>query len=314
MLILGRKYKFKPFELEILDKKFDNITFVSADMERYKDKPEKVLEEFESIIKGSNFKLLVLNTNMRVNNYIIQYLTKLQFKEKKKRIKIITIEQFVEEYLNKCYIPEDLNDLNYLTNIFPYSKFQYFLKRIIDYIGVAFLWLAHLYFKPKVKKVMEKESPGSLYFTQTRVGKYGKKFTCYKFRTMHEHGEDGKLYTEEHDNRIFPYGEFMRKTRIDEIPQYKNIIRGEMHLIGPRAEWDRLVEKYEKDIPYYNERHLVAPGITGWAQVNYPYGRNVEDARQKLMYDLYYIKHWSLWLELEIIWKTAVVMFKKKGL
>ncbi len=87
-----------------------------------------------------------------------------------------------------------------------------------------------------------------------------------------------------------------------------------MHLIGPRAEWNILVENYEKALPYYHERHLIAPGITGWAQVNYPYGANLEDTKQKLMYDLYYIKHWSILLELKVIWKTILVVLNKKGL
>jgi lipopolysaccharide/colanic/teichoic acid biosynthesis glycosyltransferase len=87
-----------------------------------------------------------------------------------------------------------------------------------------------------------------------------------------------------------------------------------MHLIGPRAEWTELVKTYEKELPYYNERHLVAPGITGWAQVNYPYGANIEDTKQKLMYDLYYIKYWNLALELKIVWKTAITVISKKGL
>ena len=87
-----------------------------------------------------------------------------------------------------------------------------------------------------------------------------------------------------------------------------------MHLIGPRTEWDILVHDYEKRIPYYNERHIVRPGITGWAQVNYPYGANTHDAKQKLMYDLYYIKHWSLWLEIKIIAKTIAIIFEKRGI
>ena len=106
----------------------------------------------------------------------------------------------------------------------------------------------------------------------------------------------------------------MRKTRFDELPQMWNILKGEMHLIGPRPERKYWVEQFEKEIPYYNERHLVAPGITGWAQVNYPYGSSVEDAKQKLMYDLYYIKNWNIWLELKIVWMTAMTVIKKKGI
>jgi lipopolysaccharide/colanic/teichoic acid biosynthesis glycosyltransferase len=130
---------------------------------------------------------------------------------------------------------------------------------------------------------------------------------------MHDKTEFFNHYTQEEDPRIFPWGNTMRKMRIDELPQIINIIKREMHLIGPRAEWSELVKEYEKQIPFYNERHLVAPGVTGWAQVNYPYGTNTEDTRQKLMYDLYYIKYWSIWLELKIVWKTAMVVIGKNG-
>jgi len=105
----------------------------------------------------------------------------------------------------------------------------------------------------------------------------------------------------------------MRKMRIDELPQILNILKGDMHLIGPRAEWDILVEKYETIIPNYKQRHSVRPGITGLAQISYPYGRNIYDAKQKLKYDLIYIKNWSLWLELKVAVKTAGVVFGKKG-
>ena len=137
-------------------------------------------------------------------------------------------------------------------------------------------------------------------------------FGCCKFRTMHENSEFAK-YTKKDDNRVFPFGKFMRKTRIDELPQYINVLKGDMHLIGPRAEWSILVSEYEKEIPYYNERHLVRPGITGWAQVNYPYGENLYDTKQKLMYDLYYIKHWSLWLEIKVVFKTIWIVLGRKG-
>jgi lipopolysaccharide/colanic/teichoic acid biosynthesis glycosyltransferase len=106
----------------------------------------------------------------------------------------------------------------------------------------------------------------------------------------------------------------MRKTRIDEIPQLFNILKGDIHLIGPRAEWNKLVEEYEQEIPYYNHRHIVAPGITGWAQVMFVEGRGKDDTKQKLMYDLYYIKHWSLLLEIKIIYKTIMVVLSKKGI
>lgn len=309
MLVLGRKYKFTDLELARLSKKFKNVTTI-----RYRNRDEKeVLGKLEGAVSQNDFDFLVLNTKAKVGDSIIKYLTNLQFEKRKKKIKIITIEQFVEKYLHKCYIPEDNNDLHYLSDIKAYNSFEYLLKRVIDYIGVCFLWFIHMYYKPKVKKYMQEQSSGSLYFTQQRVGKDTVDFTCYKFRTMDENSEHN-LYTQDNDPRIFEYGNHMRQARIDEIPQYKNIIKGEMHLIGPRAEWNILVQDYEKKLPYYHERHLVKPGITGWAQVNYPYGRDIFDTKQKLMYDLYYIKHWSLLLEIKVVWKTILVVFKKKGI
>ena len=131
---------------------------------------------------------------------------------------------------------------------------------------------------------------------------------------MHEHDTCNDVRTAtKGDDRVFNFGEVMRKTRIDEIPQVFNIIKGEISLIGPRAEWNKLVKEYEKEIPYYNQRHIVTPGITGWAQVMFAEGRSKDDTRQKLMYDLYYIKHWNLWLELKVIWKTILVVLTKKG-
>ena len=194
-----------------------------------------------------------------------------------------------------------------------YNKLQYFQKRTVDFFIGIFLALVTspvmLYSLYKIKK----ESPGSIFFKQSRIGLNGKAFTCYKFRSMHSNSKFNP-YTQKNDCRIFPYGRIMRRMRIDELPQLLNVLKGEMHLIGPRAEWNELVKKYEKEWSFYHERHLISPGITGWAQVNYPYGKNLEDTYQKLMYDLYYIKNWSLWLEIKTIFKTALVMVGRKGL
>ncbi len=194
-----------------------------------------------------------------------------------------------------------------------YSKVQYITKRLIDFIFSGLLILLTfpviLYSIYKIKR----ESPGPIFFKQSRIGLKGKPFTCYKFRSMHV---DSKFnpYTQENDSRIFPFGNTMRKMRIDELPQLLNVLKGEMHLIGPRAEWDILVTDYEKVISNYHDRHLVAPGITGLAQVQYPYGRNIKDAQNKLKYDRIYINSWSLGLELKIIWNTIVVILGKRGM
>ncbi|NLO16724.1 MAG: sugar transferase, partial [Arcobacter butzleri] len=253
--------------------------------------------------------LIVLNTRATVPDEIIKYFTSLRFE---RNITLITIEQFVEKYLHKCYIPEDHTDLNYLQNIKPYNIFEYSLKRVLDYSGAIVLGLIAAPVMIYARQRIKKESPGSLIFKQPRVGIKGRIFYCHKFRSMHEDSHHDP-YTRENDPRVYTWGETMRKTRIDELPQLLNVLQGDMHLIGPRAEWNILVEGYEKELPYYNERHLVRPGITGWAQVMYPYGAGVEDAKQKLMYDLYYIKHYSIWLDIKIIFKTIMVVLGKEG-
>jgi len=156
------------------------------------------------------------------------------------------------------------------------------------------------------------EDRGPVFFKQTRIGKNRIPFSVYKFRSMRQN-VTGVPYAQKIDTRITKVGRFLRASRFDELPQILNVIKGEMSLIGPRAEWDRLVADYEKQIPCYHFRHLVRPGITGWAQVNYPYGASIEDTLRKLEYDLYYIRHFSFGLDASIVLKTIHVMLFGKG-
>jgi len=228
-------------------------------------------------------------------------------------IKLVQFDAFMEGLLRKCFIDYELVDLSYLQAISAYSIRQYVIKRGIDVTAalvlLALVWPVMLYAMWKIRQ----ESPGPVFFSQARVGRGGKAFTLYKFRSMHVDCNFDP-YTQKDDKRIFPFGAVMRKFRIDELPQLWNVLKGDMHFFGPRSEWTILVQNYENDIPFYHERHLVAPGISGWAQVMYPYGACVEDARQKLMYDLYYIKNWSIWLEIETLLRTVAVVLGKKGI
>ena len=151
------------------------------------------------------------------------------------------------------------------------------------------------------------ESAGPVFYRQERVGLNGRVFTLFKFRSMSVDAEkEGKpLWASQRDPRITRVGAFMRATRIDELPQLLNVLRGEMSFVGPRPERPHFVEQLEQIIPFYRERSWVKPGITGWAQVNYPYGASVEDAREKLAYDLYYVKNRSLFLDLLILISTV---------
>jgi exopolysaccharide biosynthesis polyprenyl glycosylphosphotransferase len=153
---------------------------------------------------------------------------------------------------------------------------------------------------------------GPVLFRQTRIGKNRVPFRLFKFRTMRPN--DGKdAYTRVGDMRITRIGKFLRSSRLDELPQMLNVLLGDMSLIGPRAEWDKLVDRYEEQIPCYHFRHLVKPGITGWAQVNYPYGANLDDTLRKLEYDLYYIRHFSFLIDAAIVLKTIHIMLFGKG-
>ncbi len=154
---------------------------------------------------------------------------------------------------------------------------------------------------------------GPVFFFQYRVGKNNVPFRLVKLRSMRVEPADGDLYTKNNDPRITRVGRFLRSSRLDELPQLWNVLCGDMSLIGPRAEWERLVENYEREIPCYHFRHLVKPGITGWAQVNYPYGASLEDTRRKLEYDLYYIRHFSFMLDASIVLKTIHIMLFGKG-
>lgn len=152
---------------------------------------------------------------------------------------------------------------------------------------------------------------GKLFYTQERVGRNGKVFRIVKFRTMVKNAESqGAVFATVNDSRVTPFGKFLRKTRIDEVPQFINILLGEMAVIGPRPERPVFVNQIAERMPFYQTRHVIKPGLTGWAQVNYSYGDSFEDSLMKLQYDLYYIKHRSIFLDLNIIIKTlSTVLF-----
>jgi exopolysaccharide biosynthesis polyprenyl glycosylphosphotransferase len=152
------------------------------------------------------------------------------------------------------------------------------------------------------------DSPGAAFFKQQRVGLRGEEFTIYKFRTMTLGAEKSGTTTTVNDARITRLGQILRKYRIDEIPQLINVLKGDMSVVGPRPEWTKCVADYEQHLPCYHLRHLAKPGITGWAQVNYPYGQDVDDARNKLSFDLYYVANSSFMLDCSILLKTIYVL------
>lgn len=187
-------------------------------------------------------------------------------------------------------------------------------KRLFDLILSSLLLLITWPFMVLTAVAIRLESPGGVIYSQIRTGKNGKDFWIYKFRSMRLDAEkNGAQWAQKKDPRITKVGQFIRITRLDELPQLWNVFRGDMSFIGPRPERPEFNLELEKQLPYYNLRHLVRPGITGWAQVLYPYGASVEDAKEKLQYDLYYIKNYSLLLDFHIVLKTIKVVLFGKG-
>lgn len=187
------------------------------------------------------------------------------------------------------------------------------IKRVADtgFAAVALVALAPVLLV--IAMAIKLSDGGPIFFNQKRVGLGGHVFQIWKFRSMVVGAERGEPYTRPNDVRVTRLGSLLRKLRVDELPQLFNILKGDMSLIGPRPEWERLVTVYEREIPYYHLRHLVKPGLTGWAQLNQSYGESLQDAIEKLRFDLYYIEYCSPILDLEILLKTALHLFFLRG-
>lgn len=181
---------------------------------------------------------------------------------------------------------------------------------VISIVGLLFLVIM----TPFIYLINLRANKGPLFYTQERVGKKGKCFKIYKLRSMVVNAEkDGAVWAIKNDTRITKFGKFLRKSRLDEFPQFINILKGEMSVIGPRPERPIFVSELSKEIPFYPTRHIVKPGLTGWAQVNTSYGASVDDSLGKLQYDLYYIKHRNVFLDLNIVVKTLSTIIFYRG-
>lgn len=189
------------------------------------------------------------------------------------------------------------------------------IRRVISFLFALTGLVISLPLIPFIATAVKMSSPGQVFYRQKRVGLRGHVFTCYKFRTMRADAEadTGATWATDDDPRITPVGRFLRHLRLDEIPQMWNVLRGDMGFIGPRPERPEFVEKLSQEIPYYNLRHIIRPGITGWAQIRYKYGNTVEDSRQKLQYDLFYIKNMSIGLDFWIFVQTIKVILLGRG-
>ena len=268
-------------------------------------------EEFPKFVQENNISLIILCREKLASSEIREILAmKLKGVEVKSYFDYmienegkIEVEFITEEWLLQAYGFKILR-----------SQIQNNIKRVFDIIMAIIIGVMTLPVMAVAAIIVRLESPGSIIYSQDRVGENGKEFKVHKFRSMRNDAEkDGAKWAQVNDPRVTKFGNFMRKTRIDELPQLINVLKGEMSFIGPRPERMVFIKELEKEIPYYNLRHMVKPGLTGWAQVMYPYGASVEDARRKLEYDLYYIKHHSLYLDMMIMFMTFKTVVFGKG-
>jgi len=195
------------------------------------------------------------------------------------------------------------------------SGFYDLAKRLLDILGGLLGMIGFIILYPFLAIATLLDSGFPIFYSQPRLGRGGKSFKIYKFRTMVKDAEaDGEIRpTEENDPRVTRVGNFLRKTRLDELPQVLNIVRGEMSIVGPRAERPELVEAFQKQVPFYRARLIVKPGLTGWAQINYGYVATVTDTVVKIEYDLYYIKHRTLAMDFNIILRTVGTVLRQSG-
>jgi sugar transferase (PEP-CTERM system associated) len=233
------------------------------------------------------------------------------------RLRGVTIENAVTlmERLSGKLQLDGLNPSNLIfTEGFNVRPSMQLSRRLVS-IAVASLALAiSLPFLPFIALAVRLSSPGPIFFHQTRVGLRGRAFSLHKFRTMRQNAEaNGAVWAAKNDPRVTAVGRFLRKTRLDEIPQLWNVLCGDMGFVGPRPERPEFVAWLAGEIPFYDLRHMIPPGLTGWAQVRYGYGASLEETKQKLEYDLYYVKHMSIGLDLLIIFETIKTILLRRG-
>ena len=270
--------------------------------------------ELEEIIHQKKIDILIIVKDIKSPDFK-RYMKRI-FDLKINGLKIMNYEEFNEDIQKKI----DVNKINeewlLQSNGFDIlnNEMQRNIKRGMDLMLALILMVILSPFALIVSIIIKLESRGPVIFKQTRIGENMRPFKVYKFRSMRLHDPDKySKYTLDNDSRVTKFGKFIRKTRIDELPQLWNILKGTMSFVGPRPEWDILAKDYARQINYYNLRHLIKPGITGWAQVMFPYGESLDDAKKKLEYDLYYLKHQDFILDVLIVAKTAKAVFFGKG-
>ncbi|QNI36590.1 TIGR03013 family XrtA/PEP-CTERM system glycosyltransferase [Edaphobacter albus] len=281
---------------------------VPEEKEERKEAFRSALQSFRGRAQGLDRVIVALED--RRGEVPLRELLKLRFDG-------VVIEEagaLLERLTGKLYL-DGLRPSNFIySEGFRVKPSQQIARRFVSTLAAATGLLLFLPFFPFVVLAVRFSSPGPIFFTQTRVGLGGRNFRVIKFRTMRTDAEvAGAKWASKDDPRATKVGRFMRKTRIDEIPQLWNVLKGDMGFVGPRPERPEFVPWLSENIPYFDLRHMIRPGLTGWAQVRYGYGSTLEEAREKLEYDLYYIKHMTLGLDLLIMFETVKTILRRRG-
>ena len=275
----------------------------------------KIDENFRNFVADNDIDEVVIACDQRRGTLPVEIL----FDCRLRGIEVTDLLDFMERETGQIVVnlmypswviySNGFNSQNYLRDALDYA-----VNCILATLVLAFAWPFMLLTAIIIFFEDVRNSKASIFYKQERVGLNGKLFKIIKFRSMRPDAEkDGAKWATTNDTRVTKIGQFIRKYRIDELPQLLNIFRGEMSFIGPRPERPQFVEQLIREIPYYNQRHNVKPGLAGWAQLNYPYGASVEDSMEKLKFDLYYVKHQSLMLDILILIRTVEVVLFGKG-
>ncbi len=274
---------------------------------------ESDFSNLHEIVKRNKIKEIVIALDERRNKIPADEILEC----KMRGVRVVDVNYFLERQLGKISLDTLHPSALIYSQGFVQGKAKATVKRLFDIIVASSMLVVTLPLMLLTVIAIKIESgfKGSIFYFQERVGLNNEAFKIYKFRSMTENAEsNGKaVWAQKNDNRVTKVGNFIRKTRIDELPQLYNVLKGNMSFVGPRPERPQFVDELSEQIPFYGLRHHAKPGITGWAQICYPYGASVEDSKEKLQYDLYYLKHNTVFLDLLIMMQTAAVIFLAKG-
>lgn len=269
------------------------------------------MDDFERAVEEGRVETVIIGPSAYATPEVVDRM----FESLHRGMTFVDLTTFTEHLTGKVPV-NTINRVWFLENFAVGSRRAYGVaKRAVDIIISVIAGAFVLVLFPFVALAIKLNSGGPILFRQQRTGQGGKEFEIIKFRTMYTDAEihTGAVWAVEGDPRITQVGNFLRKSRVDELPQFWNILRGHMSLVGPRAERPEFDEKLTREIPFYRQRYLVKPGLSGWAQIKYRYGASIQDSMEKLRYDLYYIKNRSLLLDAEIILKTIWISLRQAG-